>query len=93
MGLQKPRLPLGQSPHLSQCLPNHLPRALLLRCATRSLPDAYYGGLCRGHEPLHRFDQIPLETGAAQLAVCKDVHANAALTFEHRQNGAIFNVL
>jgi hypothetical protein len=57
------------------------------------LPDSYYGGAFRRHESFHRFDQIPLETRAAQLAVCKDIHANAALTCERRQNGTIFNVL
>jgi hypothetical protein len=70
-----------------------LPRPLLLRLSTRTLPDADHRRARRCHKTLHGFHQVVLKARAAQLPVGEDVYAKAALAFQHGQDGAIFNVV
>jgi len=71
---------LGEASYWPKRASYHLPGPLLLRLPARTLPDPYYRRPVSRHEALHGFHQIILEARAAQLPVCEDIDANAALT-------------
>jgi hypothetical protein len=71
---------LGEAPHWPQRASYYLPSPLLLGLPARTLPDPYDRRALSRYEALHGFHQIILEARTAQLPVCEDLDANAALT-------------
>ena len=89
---QESRLMLRQPLNLSQLASHNLPGPLLVRFASRTLPDPDDGGLIGLDIPIHGLDQVVLEPGAPELSVGEDVHVGPALTMKGPDDGLVFDL-
>ena len=71
--------------------PTTCPSALLRRLPARALPDPHHHRVVRLDVPFHRFDQVVLKSGAAELAVGIDVDPGGLLALQGMQDSRVLD--